>query len=104
MRRVPGGAGAHPTNRRQGGQPMRVRKQVVLMSESEAAQMLGLEPAAVALFVKLRLLRTARQSPPAFREADVAKLRHLLDVRTGRTHRRDTADAQGIGLEPMLSV
>jgi hypothetical protein len=44
----------------------------------EAAGRLGVETAAVRMFVRLKLLRTASGEPPAVWEMDVERLRRVL--------------------------
>ncbi len=80
---------------------MRGRKPTTWVSEAEAAAMLGLEPAAVALFVRLRLLRPVRRSQPAFRASEVAQLQQLIDARAGR---RPPPAPVRVGAQPARSA
>lgn len=49
----------------------------------QAAHRLGVEPAAVHAFVRLRLLRTASAEPLAVVGTDVARLQRVLERRAG---------------------
>ena len=65
------------------------RRPGIRLSMDDAAQQLGMEPAAVRLFVQLGLLRVARVTPFMMWAAEVDRLQQVLPVRrAARPERR----------------